>query len=79
MAFDDMRKRKAGRRRQGLIDQLFRACEVGRRRVSHPSEHVGHQYARQATLCLDGLRVERQGVLQQINCLSVDVGCPGLR
>ncbi len=78
-AFGEMRKRIEGRRRQGLIDQPFRTCEVDRRRVCHPNEHVGHQYGRQSTLCLDGFRIERQCALEQINCLPVGVRRPGLQ
>jgi hypothetical protein len=81
MAFDDMRNRIAGRRRQGSIDQFFRASDAGRgrSRIGHSSGHAVHQYRRQSALCLDGLRIECQCVLEQISGLPVGFPRPGLQ
>jgi hypothetical protein len=66
-----MRKCIAGRCRQGLVDQSFCTCEVGRGRVGHGIGHALHQYVRQTGPCLDGLRIERQRVLEQPNGLRI--------
>ena len=79
IAFGEMRKRIAGRGRKGLIDQPFGACEVGCGRVGHSAEHTSHKYERQSALCLDGLGIERECVLEQINCFPEDVRRPSLQ
>ena len=73
LAFDQMRVCIARRRRQDLIDQPFRTCDVGRRRVGHSIEHSARERARQSALCLYGLRIERQRVLEQPNPLYIAV------
>ena len=40
LGFCDMRQVAAGRRRQSLLDQLLRVCDIGRGRLGHLIEHA---------------------------------------
>ena len=73
LAFGEMRKRAAGRCRQGLPDQSFRARDVGCGRVGHFIEHAARERGRQPALRLDGPRIERQRALEQADRLRIFV------
>jgi hypothetical protein len=71
MAFGIMRKRAAGRGRQGLVHQPLRAFDVGRGGIGHLIEHPARERVRQIALRLDRSRIERQRPLVQADRLSV--------
>jgi len=56
--------------------RAFRTRYVGHGRVGHSIENALQQDVCQSTLCIDGLRIERQCVLEQINGLPESVGRP---
>src|SRR6516162_5224087 len=64
LAFGVMRKRAAGSSHQSLSDQRLRACHVGGGRVGQIIERAAGERVCQSALCIDGLRIERQGVLE---------------
>ena len=66
LAFGEMRKRAAGRRRQGLPDKFFRAAISAAAESLIFIDHAGHQRGRQQALRLDRPRIERQRALEQL-------------
>ena len=69
----EMRLRVAGRRRQGLPREPFRARDIGTNRGGPSGHHASTQHVCQAALRLGGPGVECQGVLKQAYRLRVAV------
>ena len=72
-ALGEMRKREAGRCHQSSSHQHFRAIEIGRGRAGHLKMHAARERMRQPALRADGLRIERQRVIELANCLRVGI------
>jgi len=66
-----MRVTAAGRRGQGLHRQVFRVHDIGSGRVADTIDNTARERDSQPTLCLDGLRIERQRALVEADCLGV--------
>src|SRR6516164_3954708 len=69
LAFDPMRKPVARRCCQCLAGYPFRSGNVGRSRLAHSNYHADGERSRQPALRLNGLRIERQGALEQADGL----------
>src|SRR4029077_17341928 len=70
-AFDEMRIRAAGLCCQGLADQPFRTSQVARGLAGCSNEHAADELVCQSDLCLHGLRIERQRVLERADLLCL--------